>query len=60
MLQNFFNEKMVSGRADKKPGGLSPKTLKNIKCGYPFNSAEQKYQQLRPGAPEGGGQSHGD
>jgi hypothetical protein len=29
-------------------------------CGYPFNSAEQKYQQLRPGAPEGGGQSHGD
>ena len=31
MLQNFFNEKLVSGRADKKPGGLSPKTLKNIK-----------------------------
>lgn len=27
MLQNFFNEKLVSGRADKKPGGLSPKTL---------------------------------
>ena len=29
------------------------------KCGYPFNSAEQKNQQLRPGAPEGGDQSHG-
>ena len=31
MLQNFFNEKLVSGRADKKPGGLSPKTLKNMR-----------------------------
>ena len=28
MLQDFFNEKLVSGRVDKKPGGLSPKTLK--------------------------------
>lgn len=31
MLQDFFNEKLVSGRADKSPGGLSPKTLKSIK-----------------------------
>ena len=31
MLQNFFNEKLVSGRADKKSGGLSAKTLKNMK-----------------------------
>lgn len=31
MLQNFFNEKLISGRADKKSGGLSPKTLKNMK-----------------------------
>lgn len=31
MLQNFFNEKLKSGRADGKVGGLSPKTLKNIK-----------------------------
>ena len=31
-----------------------------IFCGYPFQSAEQKYQQLRPGAAEGGGQNHGD
>lgn len=25
MLQKFFNEKLVSGGADKKPGGLGPK-----------------------------------
>ena len=31
MLQDFFNEKLVSGRADKKSGGLSAKTLKNMK-----------------------------
>ncbi len=31
MLQDFFNEKVVSGRADKKSGGLSAKTLKNMK-----------------------------
>ena len=31
MLQTFFNEKLIAGRADKKPGGLSPKTLKNMK-----------------------------
>ena len=31
MLQNFFNEKLVSGRTDGKSGGLSAKTLKNIK-----------------------------
>lgn len=31
MLQNFFNEKLVSGRADGKSGGLSAKTLKNMK-----------------------------
>ena len=31
MLQNFFNEKLVSGRADKKPGGLSPKNTEEHK-----------------------------
>lgn len=31
MLQSFFNEKLFSGRADGKPGGLSAKTLKNVK-----------------------------
>ena len=30
-----------------------------ILYGYPFSSAEQKNQQLRPGAAEGGDQSHG-
>lgn len=31
MLQDFFNEKLISGRADRKSGGLSAKTLKNMK-----------------------------
>ena len=31
LLQDFFNEKLISGRADKREGGLSVKTLKNIK-----------------------------
>ena len=31
LLQDFFNEKLLNGRADKKGGGLSVKTLKNIK-----------------------------
>lgn len=31
MLQDFFNEKLQNGRADNKEGGLSAKTLKNIK-----------------------------
>lgn len=31
MLQDFFNEKLVSGRADRKSGGLSAKTLKNMR-----------------------------
>lgn len=30
-LQRFFNEKSKSGRCDGKPGGLSPKTLLNIR-----------------------------
>lgn len=31
ILQSFFNEKLIGGRGDGKKGGLSPKTLKNIK-----------------------------
>ena len=31
VLQKFFNEKAVGGRLDKKEGGLSTKTLRNIK-----------------------------
>lgn len=30
-LQSFFNSKIIGGRHDHKSGGLSPKTLKNIK-----------------------------
>ena len=30
-VQNFFNEKLQGGRCDSKAGGLSAKTLKNIK-----------------------------
>ena len=29
-------------------------------CGYPFSSAEQKYQQQEPGGRAGGSQSRGD
>lgn len=29
VFQNYVNEKLVSGRADGKPGGLSPKTIAN-------------------------------
>lgn len=31
MLQDFFDEKLVSDKADRKSGGLSAKTLKNMK-----------------------------
>lgn len=42
MLQNFFTEKLSKGRADKKAGGLSVKTLKYIK--YMLHTAlEQAY-----------------
>lgn len=36
-LQKFFNCKIVGGRLDNKKGGLSPKTLKNMK--YMLNVA---------------------
>lgn len=29
-LQEFYNKKLVSGRADGKPGGLSPKTVREL------------------------------
>lgn len=42
MLQNFFTEKLSKGRADKKAGGLSVKTVKNIR--YMLHTAlEQAY-----------------
>ena len=39
-LQNFFNDKTIGGRHDGKEGGLSPKTLRNIK--YILNVAFDK------------------
>lgn len=54
MLQNFFNEKMVSGRADKKPGGLSPKTLKNIKYMLHVAFDQACYDNLIPSNPVDG------
>ena len=45
--------------ASKTPAGrANPENIIYL-CGYPFNSAEQKNQQLRLGAPEGGDQNHG-
>lgn len=46
MLQNFFNEKLVSGRADKKSGGLSPKTLKNMRYMLHVALDQACYDQL--------------
>jgi len=54
MLQTFFNEKLISGRADGKAGGLSPKTLKNMK--YMLNVAFEQayYDKLIPSNPVNG------
>ena len=46
MLQSFFNEKLVSGRADKKSGGLSPKTLKNMRYMLHVALDQACYDQL--------------
>ncbi len=54
MLQTFFNEKLVSGRADKKSGGLSPKTLKNIKYMLHVAFEQAYYDKLIPSNPVDG------
>lgn len=54
MLQDFFNEKLVSGRADKKPGGLSPKTLKNMRYMLYVALDQAYYDQLIPFNPVNG------
>lgn len=51
MLQDFFNEKLVSGRADKKSGGLSAKTLKNIKYMLHVALDQAYYDKLIPSNP---------
>lgn len=54
MLQDFFNEKLVLGRADKKPGGLSPKTLKNMRYMLHVALDQACYDQLIPFNPVDG------
>lgn len=54
MLQNFFNEKLVSGRADMKSGGLSPKTLKNIKYMLHVSLDQAYYDKLISSNPVNG------
>lgn len=54
MLQSFFNGKLVSGRADGKSGGLSPKTLKNIKYMLHVALDQAYYEQLISSNPVDG------
>lgn len=54
MLQNFFNEKLVSGRADKKSGVLSPKTLKNMKYMLHVALDQAYFDELIPSNPVNG------
>lgn len=54
MLQTFFNEKLVSGRADGKSGGLSPKTLKKIKYMLHVAFDQAYYEKLIPSNPVNG------
>lgn len=54
MLQNFFNEKLVSGRSDGKSGGLSAKTLKNIKYMLHVALGQACYDKLLSSNPVNG------
>lgn len=54
MLQDFFNEKLVSGRADRKSGGLPAKTLKNIKYMLHVALDQACYDSLIPSNPVDG------
>lgn len=54
MLQNFFNEKLVSGRSDGKSGGLSAKTLKNIKYMLHVSLDQACYDKLISSNPVDG------
>ncbi len=54
MLQRFFNTKLISGRADGKAGGLSPKTLKNMKYMLHVAFDQAYYDQLIPSNPVNG------
>ena len=68
LLERYHNQELTPEIMDSLSGGEQQRVAlaramvgcpSIYLCGYPFNSAEQKYQELRPGALEGGGQSHG-
>lgn len=50
-LQEFFNYKQSAGRCDKKPGGLSIKTLKNIKYLLHVAFDQAYYEHIIPQNP---------
>ena len=50
-LQSFFNKKLIGGRCDKKKGGLSPKTLKNIKYMLDVAFSQAYYNRIIPFNP---------
>lgn len=54
MLQTFFNKKLIPGRADGKAGGLSPKTLKNMKYMLHVAFEQAYYDKLIPSNPVNG------
>lgn len=54
MLQTFLSTKAVSGRADKKSGGLSPKTLKNMRYMLHVALDQAYYDKLIPSNPVDG------
>ena len=54
MLQDFFNEKLVSGRADRKSGGLSAKTLKNMRYMLHVALDQAYFDELIPSNPVNG------
>lgn len=50
-LQAFFNEKLIGGRCDKESGGLSPKTLKNMKHMLNVAFSQAYYNRMIPFNP---------
>lgn len=57
MYASKFGPVMEEMLTIRHRSGLQLKFI--VFSGYPFNSAEQKCQQLRLGVPTGGDQSHG-
>ena len=51
MLQKFFTEKGLSGRLDGEEGGLSPKTLRNMRNALNIAFKQAVFDGLIPGNP---------